>query len=483
MVVGGVCYRMCRGVALRGWEKLPWAVVRRPENKIHFLREEEFRALELCSGRIDCSLALIPENIREQIGQMERRGIVERCAYGADLEEDQIYRRYPNRFVGEVYWSITGKCNYRCKHCYLSAPGGKFGELSHEETMDIIDQMDGCGVLSVALSGGEPLIRRDWWDIVDALLQKKIAVRAIYTNGALVNEALLDGLEARGIHPLFDISYDGDGGWHDWLRGVKGAGARALAAFDLCKKRGFPTGAEMALHRGNAAVLRRSVNTLAAHGCARLKISGVADTELWKKYGGDYHLPAQEEYAVYERYIPEFFADGSPLAINLGGVFKCGKGSRTYTVPKEKCDGSDACLRRPVCGSARRTAYISPEGRLLPCMPLSACDVQSDFPLIRDVGLRQGLSESFYLSVADMRVEEFLARTKECAECGYAKVCAGGCPACALEAGGKNLMAGPDPSACLFFKGGWRERIRAAAESSRGGDADRSDKMFLWRIR
>lgn len=466
MVVSSTFYRLCRGVILRGWDKLPWAVIRRPENKIHFLTEEEFRALELCNGHIDCSLALIPEQIREQIGQMEKRGIVERCAYGAELEEDQIYRRYPNRFVREAYWSVTGRCNYRCRHCYLSAPEGKFGELSHEETMDIIDQLDACGVLEVVLSGGEPLVRRDWWDIVDALVEKKIAIRAIYTNGALVNEALLDGLEARGLRPEFNMSYDGDGGWHDWLRGIKGAGERVLAAFDLCKERGFPTGAEMALHRGNAAVLRESVNTLAAHGCARLKVSGVMDTELWKKYGKDYHLSAEEEYAVYERYIPEFFRDGSPIHIKLNGAFECRKGSRGYSVPMEKYDGSDASLRRPVCGSARQSVYISPEGRLLPCMPLSACGVQCDFPLIRDIGLQQGLSESVYLSTADTRVDEFLAKTKECRECGHAKVCAGGCRARALEMGGKNWMA-PDPAACLLFKYGWRERVCAAAEAGK----------------
>ncbi len=458
----GSYFRLCRGVALRGWEKLPWAIVRRPENKVRFIREEEFRALELCNARIDCSLALIPERTRELIEELRERGVVEQCAYGDGPEEDQLYRRYPNRFIYEAYWSVTGRCNYRCRHCYLSACEGKFGELSHEETMEIISQMDDCGILAVALSGGEPLIRSDWWDIVDAFVQRKIDVKVIYTNGALVNEALLDGLEARGMRPEFNMSYDGDEDWHDWMRGIPGAGERVLAAFDLCKKRGFPLGAEMALHRGNAAVLGKSVNTLASHGCAHLKVSGVMDTELWRRYGRDYALSKEEEYAVYEQYIPAFFADGSPLRINLGGVFSCGKGSRAYTVPMEKYDGSDACLRRPLCGHARQSLYISPEGRLLPCMPLSACAVQDDFPLIREIGLRKGLSESSYLSVIDTRVEEFFARTKKCRGCGYAKLCGGGCRACALGTDGHELMAA-DPSACLFFREGWGARIRAAA--------------------
>ncbi len=462
--MGSIYYRLRRDMVLRGWERLPWALVCRPRNNVRFLREEEFRALELCNGLIDCSLPLIPARIKKQIARMEQKGIVEKCAYGDGLERDQRYRRYQNRFVHTAHWSITGRCNYRCKHCYLSAPEGKFGEMEHAQIMDIIGQMEECGILSVELTGGEPLIRSDWWDIADALVQNKIDLAAIYTNGALVNETLLDGLEARGLRPEFHMSYDGDEGWHDWLRGIPGAGSRVLEAFELCSRRGFPVGAEMALHRGNAGVLRRSVNTLAAHGCTRLKVGGVMDTELWTKYGKDYAMSLEELYAAYEQYIPQFFRDGSPLQLSLGGVFLCAKGSRDFQIPLEQYDGSDACLCRPVCGHARQSVYISPEGRLLPCMPLASCKVSYDFPLIRDTGLRQGLSKSVYLSVIDTRVEDLLAKTKTCRECAYAKVCAGGCRASAAGTSGESLMA-PDPMACLLFKGGWAKRIRAAAFS------------------
>ncbi len=82
------------------------------------------------------------------------RDIVEPCSYGEGLAPDQEYRQYQNRFIRTAHWSITGKCNYKCRHCYMSAPEAKYGELSHETIMDIIGQLEECGVMSVTLTGG-----------------------------------------------------------------------------------------------------------------------------------------------------------------------------------------------------------------------------------------------------------------------------------------------------------------------------------------
>ena len=72
--------------------------------------------------------------------------------------------------------SITGRCNYRCKHCYLSAPSAKLGELPHETMLEIIEQLAACGVQQVSLTGGEPLVRGDWWQLVDALTRHRRCV-------------------------------------------------------------------------------------------------------------------------------------------------------------------------------------------------------------------------------------------------------------------------------------------------------------------
>lgn len=457
-------YRLKKTYVLRGWERLPWALVHRPENSIEFLSRELFEALSLCNGKCDCDLRLVPERTRKLIKLAVEKGVVEPCSYGQGLTPDQEYRVYANRFIRTAHWSITGKCNCKCRHCYMSAPEAKLGELSHETIMEIIDQLEACGVLSVTLTGGEPLIRRDWWEIVDALVRRHIAIETIYSNGFLVNETLLGGLMERGLRPEFNMSYDGDEGWHDWLRGIPGAGEAVLRAFDLCYQHGFPTGAELCIHQGNKHLLRESIGTLAEHHCTHVKVNPVAETELWERLGGeDYSISMEEALETYLDYLPAYFADGMPLALMLGGFFSCsGKraadGTIHWWIPLKKYNGGDGCLNQTVCGHARQVMYLSPEGRMLPCMSLSAYDIQQQYPLITQVGLQKGLTDSAYMKLIDTRVEEFLAHTKECGACAYAKICAGGCRASALCFDSGDIMA-PDRAACLIFRGGYGKRL------------------------
>ncbi len=457
-------YKLRENICLRGWDRLPWALLIRPENEVVFLKNEEsLQALELCNGRIDCDGTLIPERLRKMIHTAEENGFVEACAYGDTISADQEYRKYENRFIRRAHWSITGKCNYNCRHCNMSAPTGQLGELSHEEIMDILTQQDDSGILQLSLTGGEPLIRKDWWEIIDDICRRGIHLTQIYSNGALVTESLLQGLKERGLCPEFNMSYDGDDGWHDWLRGIPGAGDAVLRAFDLCHAYGFPTGSEMCIHKGNAHLIRRSIQTLAAHHCRSLKINPVFDSELWRQYGEDKSISIEEAYAAYLDYIPYFFEDGMPLSLMLSGAFYCEKGSTNWRIPQEKYDGSDICQRLTICGHARQTLYIAPEGRMLPCFTLSTSGIEDEYPLIGEIGLRQGLTDSSYMKLIDTRVDEFLHTVPECGSCSYAKICAGGCRASALIFSPSGSLMEPDRACCVLFRDGWAEKIKTAA--------------------
>ena len=124
-------------LVLRGWEKLPYAVVERPHNGVRFVDARTFEALSLCDGQIDLSLPIISDEVRAFVEKLEEQGAVRRCEPGERLTPDQEYRRYQNRFVRTAHWSITGKCNYRCRHCYMSAPDAKLGEIDHDTMMDL----------------------------------------------------------------------------------------------------------------------------------------------------------------------------------------------------------------------------------------------------------------------------------------------------------------------------------------------------------
>ena len=335
------------------------------------------------------------------------------------------------------------------------------------------------GVMGIATNTDDgTAIRRDFMELVDALLSYRIRIAQIYTNGKLVDEKLLDQLEERGIRPEFNMSYDGTQGWHDWMRGVPGAGDAVLAAFDLCHERGFPTGAEMCLHQGNKHLLRESVSTLAAHHCESLKVNPVADTDTWERLGEDRSLTLEETFEVYLDYIPCFYEDGAPLGLHLGGFFMGRPGSGDWTIPNigkhpEERDPA-ACASQVTCGHARQTLYLSPEARMLPCMALSSMPMQERYPLATEIGLRQGLSDSEYLSLIDTRVSALWEHNPECAQCEHRGACAGGCRASALFTAPDDILS-PDRAQCLILKGGYAPRIREAVEKAQARIAERKE--------
>ena len=456
-------YKLKSIYILRGWDKTAWTLIRRSENQVRILKQEEFQTLLLCDGSTDFKSEYISDEMRAVLHQFEKENIVEACGEESNLTEDQYYHYYDNRFVKSVLWSVTGKCNFCCRHCYMDAPGGALGELSHEQAIDLIGQMAECGVLRVDITGGEPFVRKDFWELVDRILAYRITIGQVYTNGWLLTDAVLDEFEKRGLKPEFSISFDGIG-WHDWMRGVAGAEKAAIRALDLCKRRGFPTNVEMCIHKGNVDSLCETVKRMASLGVPSMKCGFVAETDLWKRNSGGNSLDIKAYTETMIDYIPSFYKDGMPLNLILGGVVYLHKNSVQYEILAKRYSGTEKCLNHHLCGAARYACYITPEGRLLPCISMTSCKEQELFPLVQDIGLKQGLSDSFYMDMVDSRVKDLLAANSECAACKYRYLCGGGCRAIALSQTG-NLM-GCDSSQCLLWKEGYTERIKNAADTA-----------------
>lgn len=460
-------YRLKGRYLLRGWEKLPYTVADRQTGGIFFTSAVGMEVLKLCNGKIDLDLPILSREAREMIPKLAAEGIIEPCAPGEAIRPEQAYRVYPNRYIRGAHWSVTGRCNYRCRHCYMSAPDAKYGELPRDAIMKIVDELAECGVMSVSLTGGEPLVRGDFLEIVDALLEKKIGIHTLYSNGALVNEKLLKELDRRGIRPEINMSYDGPG-WHDWLRGVSGAEETVDRAFRLCQEYGFRTGAEMCIHQKNRHTLRETVLHLRDVGCRSLKTNPISDVGAWHENGYGDSVSLEELYGLYLDYLPQYYADGMPVSIQLGGFFSADpEEPEKYDIPlyNPPQDPGKHC----VCGHARLILYISPEGRALPCMSLSGMDIQERFPLIPEIGLRKCLTDSFYMDFINTRSEKILAHNPECRECPFASRCHGGCRASGLEGSGQKDLYAADPAACLLFKGGWAGRIIRRMKEIRPG--------------
>lgn len=459
-------YRLKEQFALRGWEKLPCGLADAQTGDVRFLDSEDMDALRLCNGKIDLDLPLIPQSVRERVDRFVNEGVVAPCKPGESIDPDQAYRRYGARYIHTVHWSITGRCNYRCRHCYLSAPDAKFGELSHETALDIVRQLAECGVMNVSLTGGEPLVRADFWDTVNALLENGIRIVAVHTNGKLVTDKLLTQFEERGARPEFCMSFDG-AGHHDWMRGVPGAEEAVRQAFVRCRDHGFVTSAEMCLYEGNGDSLAETVRQLVSWGCSRLKVDPVSNVGAWKEGGYGASIAPDALYRIFLEYIKHYYASGMPLAIQLGGFFSADPAEpERYDIPAVKpcSDPHQTCI----CGHARTTLYLSAEGRVLPCIALSGMDIQSQFPKVSELGLAQCLTDSRYLRTIDARVSDYLRENPRCASCEHAIRCMGGCRAAALEAVPDDYFA-PDPLTCTLFRGGWVEKIHATVQEAQAG--------------
>lgn len=456
-------YRLVESYALRGWQRMTGALVQRTDNRTRALSQMQFRLLLLCDGRTDLGKAALSTEEREILRQFLERGFIFSSGRPDPITPEQEYRYYNNRYVRSVLWSVTGRCNYRCRHCYMDAPAGALGELPREEALLVIDQMAACGIQRVDLTGGEPFVRADFWELADVMLDHGITIGKIYSNGWLVDDTLLDKFERRGIKPGFSFSYDGVG-WHDWMRGVKGAEEAVLRAMRLCKTRGFPSSVEMCVHKGNRHTIRDTVKLLSEIGVPAIKVGHVSDTELWRANNEGNAYSDREYYEDMIAYIPQFFEDGCPMNVLLGGVIELRKGSPEFRVVVERYSGTDKALQCYLCGAARANSYITPDGRLLPCMPMTACKEQELFPKIADIGLQKGLSDSFFMEFVDRRVADLTAVNQKCSECPHVLRCGGGCRAAALEQSGDLL--GADEDQCMLWNEGYVERIRRTAEDA-----------------
>lgn len=222
----------------------------------------------------------------------------------------------------------------------------------------------------------------------------------------------------------------------------------------------------MCIHERNKHTLRESVNRLADLGCRSLKTNPVSDVGAWKEGGYGPAIDQNELYQLYLDYIPRYYEDGMPLAIQLGGFFSASPGEPgRWDIPINKSWCRDPS-RECVCGHARQTLYISADGRALPCMSLTGLPIQENFPLITELGLRKCLTDSAYMHLIETCGSEVLEHNPECRDCEHANACMGGCRAGALETAPDDLL-GRDMAACAIMRDGWTEKIQAVMDTIR----------------
>ena len=171
-----------------------------------------------------------------------------------------------------VIWNLIRRCNLTCKHCYsISADKDFTGELSTEEVFRTMDDLMAFKVPALILSGGEPLLREDFFDI--AARSKALGFyTALSSNGTLIDAAMCHRIASADFHYV-GVSLDGLGKTHDKFRRMDGAFDLSLAGIRLCRDAGMKVGVRFTLTQDNFADLPGLLQLVADEGIDRFYFS------------------------------------------------------------------------------------------------------------------------------------------------------------------------------------------------------------------
>jgi uncharacterized Fe-S cluster-containing radical SAM superfamily protein len=161
-------------------------------------------------------------------------------------------------------WEVTYGCNLACAHCLSSSGKRDPRELSTEECRSLIDELARMRVFYVNVGGGEPLVRRDFLDLVDHAVERKVGVK-FSTNGALITEEAAARIAATDY---LDVQISIDGATPETNDPVRGRGSYALA------RRGMDRLAEAGLRpfKISVVVTRHNIPELDAPGADRRRL-------------------------------------------------------------------------------------------------------------------------------------------------------------------------------------------------------------------
>ncbi len=267
-------------------------------------------------------------------------------AYLRQLDEKVEQERVP--LSGTI--DLTHRCNLRCVHCYLGDKTPRevdwTKELSTDQWFGIIDEFTEAGCLFLLISGGEPLLRKDFNDIYRRLKMNGLLV-TVFTNGTTITDDILDLFVDLPPHSVEISLY---GATEQTYERITGSGA----AFRRCIN-GIEALVENNIHVSLKTIL------MSLNRREFFAIKDIAET-----YGVEFRFDA----AIF----PRFNGDKSPLDLRVSPKEAIEKEFSDARVPREWKDYYEKRkdLTFPdylyLCGTGVNSFYIDPYGHLQPCV-------------------------------------------------------------------------------------------------------------------
>ncbi|MBM4032328.1 MAG: radical SAM protein [Planctomycetes bacterium] len=319
-----------------------------------------------------------------------------------------------------IAWELTRACNLACRHCRAAATSCvPPGELSTEEATRLLDDIASFAQPTIILTGGEPLLRADLFDI--AAHAASLGLRTVAaTNGSLLDASAARRLADAGVRRV-SISLDGsNAASHDALRAVPGAFDSALRGIAAAREAGLPFQINTTLTTDNAAELPALYDLAVRLGAAAYHVFLLVPTGRAAALRG-MELDAPRYEAVLD-WLAERYA-ASPIEIRATCAPHFYRILRQRGIPTQ----ARGCL------AGQSFCFISHTGDVQPCgyFDLQCGNVRT-----------QSLAEIWEAAPLFADLRDPSAYGGKCGCCEFLAVC-GGCRARAYEATGDPLA--PEP--------------------------------------
>jgi radical SAM protein with 4Fe4S-binding SPASM domain len=335
-----------------------------------------------------------------------------------------------------VSYSITTKCNLKCKHCYSesvdqSAPD----ELSTEEAFRLVDDLSRWGIGLLIIDGGEPLCREDLLDIVRYASSKGIRT-TIGSNATLIDDEMAKKLLEAGVMAVA-ISVDGvDAATHDSFRGVSGAFEQTLKGIEACRNAELPFQLNMVIRKDNFSQLADMLHLALGLGANAAEVFDLVAAGRAKHECQELVLSLKERQQVMEQ-LAEAQED-YPIIIRVPGcpmypLLLQQKQIQPRHFPKEMLRRVPYYGRGCAAGMPMGYVMVLSNGEVNPCMLL-----QVNLGNIREQSLISIWEKSPIL--AQLRQRNLLKG--ECQDCQYKLTCSG-CRGRAYEETGDIMATDP----------------------------------------
>lgn len=323
-----------------------------------------------------------------------------------------------------IAWELTRSCNLACSHCRASSKCGPYtNELSTVECFKLIDEIVSFSSPVVILTGGEPLLRKDIFEI--AAYGNKEGLRMVMaTNGTLLTDENVVKIMESGIQRI-SVSLDGpDAATHDNLRQVPGAFQRACEGITKARKAGLEFQINSTITKRNIKLILRIMELAKELGAKAHHIFLLVPTGRAKDMAKD-ELSAVEYEEALQILAQE--KDKSSLEIKI----TCAPHLNRILAQSHRQPA--ASLTGRGCMGGVSFCFISHTGDLQPCGYL---DLKCGN--IREQGFKQSWLESEVFN----NLRDFSKYKGKCGICEFRNAC-GGCRARAYAKYGDYLREEP----------------------------------------